>query len=244
MRFNPFKLKELDGQAVYLFPLNRVTVLQFLPVLPLLVWLIFPTRKPKSGRLQLVGWLYLLQLFGQLFRLLWNIRRASFARRAQFLQTANLQPGSGILEVGCRDGFLTIGAVRSVPGLKLVAVDNWLFGGSEEAIRSNTDLEEIGGRVRIYEANPWQLPFGEAEFDILITNEYLTNFAYDSQQIGRIFAEFRRVLKPAGRLVIGDTNHWLERYAVELTWAGFKLPTITKPAGFYFTQYSVLSAVK
>lgn len=244
MRFNPFKLKEPDGRAVYLLPLSPKVVRQLLAGVPLLVWLNFPTKFPKPGWLKMAGWFYLGQLGGQIFGQLWNIRRKSFARRAQFLQKANLQPDMRILEVGCRDGFLTIGAVRSVPGLKITAVDNWLFGGSEEAIRSNTDLEEIGGCVRIYEAVPWQLPFASAEFDMLITNEYLANFAHDSERTGQILAEFERVLKPGGQLVIGDKNTWLERYAAELTWAGFKLPAIAKPTTSLFSRYAILSAIK
>lgn len=131
------------------------------------------------------GWL---MSFGQLPA----IRRHSLA-------VAEIQPGERVLDVGCGPGSLTIPAARKV-GIegKAAGID-----ASPEMIdvatrKARKQGLEIDFRVVPIEA----LPFGDGEFDVVLSSLMLHHLPDDVKAQG--LGEVLRVLKPGGRLIAID----------------------------------------
>jgi SAM-dependent methyltransferase len=234
MKLNLMKAIEPGGKADY--GLDAPGVIRNLTLLGLAelgLALFFPFKL-----LKLRGWVRLWPLtagFGTLyipFRMFYYSKQQKFKHRDRLLDLAELQPDSRVLDLGSGRGLLAIGAAKRLPGLRVTAVDTWqpqdLSGNSEEALRSNIDLEEVGGRVHVYQADARRLPFEPNSFDVVVSNLGLHNIgenaglrggiakSYRRQERAKALAEIARVLAPRGRAVISDF-HYIDEAAAELT---------------------------
>ncbi|MCZ7646117.1 MAG: methyltransferase domain-containing protein [Planctomycetota bacterium] len=105
------------------------------------------------------------------------------------------QPGETIVDFGCGNGVLTVPISRSVgTSGKVYAIDN--SRQSMLNLTSRMGHGNIAGVV-IVEA---ELPLQSRSVDAVVT---LANFHHVPDKFA-MFKEFERVLKPGGRLVIGD----------------------------------------
>lgn len=144
----------------------------------------------------------LCELFGHDWHLGYWLNATSIAESAQRLNeimTARLaiEPGTRVLDVGCgvggpacfiaaQTGALVVGVSNSRPGL-------------EEAERF-AKSRGIDDRVSFRFGEAQQLPFPDASFDAVWSCEAIHNVA-DKTPVVR---ELARVLKPGGRVVLGD----------------------------------------
>lgn len=108
------------------------------------------------------------------------------------------RPGEKVLEVAVGPGRATVEIARRVrPSGSVVGVD--LSTGMLEVARARAAAEGIGN-VEFQEADAARLPFPDARFDALY-NAYMLDLVLLDEMPG-ILAEFGRVLKPGGRLVL------------------------------------------
>jgi demethylmenaquinone methyltransferase/2-methoxy-6-polyprenyl-1,4-benzoquinol methylase/phosphoethanolamine N-methyltransferase len=119
--------------------------------------------------------------------------------RKETLEIAALQPGESVLDVGCGTGTLTLMAAEQA------GVDARVAGidASPEMIeqarkKGSKKKREVDFRVAPIE----KLPYGDAEFDVVLSSLMLHHLPDDLKAQG--LAEVRRVLKPGGRLVVLD----------------------------------------
>jgi arsenite methyltransferase len=121
-----------------------------------------------------------------------------------------LQRNLNILDLGCGPGFPMFELAHIYGNsCRVIGVDIW-----KEAIdRAKAKLAVYGlQNVSIVEADGARLPFGSGEFDLIVSNLGVNNFA-DPEAA---FSECFRVAKPGGRLVL-TTNvrgHMREFYDV------------------------------
>ncbi|HEX2915758.1 MAG TPA: methyltransferase domain-containing protein [Chloroflexia bacterium] len=187
---------------------------------------------PLKGRWK---WLRLAFVIGSLnnlfniLRLLYYSKLGRFKQRERLLDLTEMRPDARVLDIGSRNGLLAIGAAKRSPGLKVTAVDDWKYGGSEETLRSNTDLEEVGGRVHVYDADPHQLSFPDSSFEVILSDFYLHKIGRKERGIGqekslkgkarqtwrrqeraKALSELDRVLAPGGVMVLSDIAHTTE----------------------------------
>lgn len=110
--------------------------------------------------------------------------------RRYTLERAGLAPGSAVLDVACGTGVLTAQARAIVgPDGRVVGLDP-SFGMLAEARRRDGS--------RLVRALAEAIPFADASFD-LVTMGYALRHVADLEIT---FAEYRRVLRPGGRVLI------------------------------------------
>jgi arsenite methyltransferase len=143
----------------------------------------------------------MLQFDAATARLLENAYRGSdvVKRRLATLQALAPEAGDVIVDVGSGPGYLTVELARAVGETgEVIAVDP----SADMRRAAATECNGIAN-VRIVDGTATELPFGDSTVDraaSLQVFEYLDD-------IPRALAEIRRVLRPGGRLVIGDW-HW------------------------------------
>jgi ubiquinone/menaquinone biosynthesis C-methylase UbiE len=104
-----------------------------------------------------------------------------------------------ILEVGCGTGASTLTHAREVR--RLVAMD--LSAAMAKRTLAKVLRRRLGGRVYLVQAEAMALPFADSAFDAVIGRGVALSYVSDPR---RALKEFRRVLRPGGRLLIDVMN--------------------------------------
>ena len=125
-----------------------------------------------------------------------NNRLHSFGRdqawRRATVRIAGLRPGDEVLDVACGTGDLAR-AFASAGAGRVVGADY-----TPEMLDLAREKPRVGAGVEYLEADAMALPFEDASFDVVSIAFGIRNVA----EPARAFAEFRRVLRPGGRLVV------------------------------------------
>jgi len=151
------------------------------------------------------GWLT--GLFDPVSKL--TAREGTFKRRV--LERAALADGERVLDVACGTGTLALSAARSARSVRVTGVDG------DPAILERARAK-AGNEVAFDEGLSTDLPYEDGSFDVVLSTLFFHHLSDEAKL--RSTEEVRRVLRPAGRLVIGDLGRPqdpLMRVAVLLT---------------------------
>jgi ubiquinone/menaquinone biosynthesis C-methylase UbiE len=154
------------------------------------------TNKATSGRVIDMGWRYDLfewvldpLLFRGQLRALW--------RKA--IDLARLQPGEQALDVGCGTGALAMAVAQRVGRTgRVVGIDP----SAQQIARARAKAARRHNPIEFQIAVIEQLPFPDQTFDVVFSTLMMHHLPAPLKRQG--LAEIARVLKPGGRLVIGD----------------------------------------
>jgi ubiquinone/menaquinone biosynthesis C-methylase UbiE len=108
----------------------------------------------------------------------------------------DLQPGEGVLDVGAGTGRYAVAAARR--GSRVVGVD------SSAAMLAIARSRAAGRSIELVRADAARLPFADASFDAALA---VTSLCFTTDPAGAL-REIARVVKPDGRLVLGELNRW------------------------------------
>jgi len=118
--------------------------------------------------------------------------------RRQAIARARIGPGMTVLDVGAGTGDLSFAAAAR--GAEVVALDLSPGMLGVLARRSTGPQRE---RIRALVGTAESLPLPDASVDRIVTGFTVRNVG----DLGRAFAEFRRVLRPGGRAVVLELSH-------------------------------------
>lgn len=120
------------------------------------------------------------------------------AWRRTAVRMAEVQPGEVVLDMACGTGDLTQAFARRT-GASLVIGGDFTHEMLELAAHKRARLDPaVAGRVRYIEADAMRLPIADASVDVVSIAFGIRNV----QEPERALAEFFRVLRPRGRLVV------------------------------------------
>jgi ubiquinone biosynthesis O-methyltransferase len=106
--------------------------------------------------------------------------------------------GRCVLDVGCGDGALAEALARAGAQVTGIDADPHMLAAARERLAA-ARLE-----AALLQADAQAQPFGDARFDVVVAVTVLCLL----HQPERALAEMARVLKPGGRLVIGELGRW------------------------------------
>lgn len=117
--------------------------------------------------------------------------------RGRVLELCAVADGEAVLEVGVGSGSQLAALARGTPSGRTVGVDL-----AEGMIREARRRLSAGGSAdaNVMRADARQLPLADRSFDVVTSSYLLDILPWDD--IRRALTEFRRVLRPGGRLVL------------------------------------------
>lgn len=118
------------------------------------------------------------------------------AWRRAAVRAAAIEPGQSVLDVACGTGDLTQALAARSDAAEVVGLDFTV--AMLNVARRKRERHPRADRIRYVEGDAMALPFDDASFDALTIAFGIRNV----QDPSRAMAEFLRVLRPGGRLVI------------------------------------------
>lgn len=119
--------------------------------------------------------------------------------RDKVLQLARLRKGESVLDVGCGTGTLAIAAkLIAGPDAAVYGVD----ASPEMLIKARQKARKAGAQVVFRSGLAEALPFSDAQFNVVLSTVMLHHLPQKARL--QFVTEIRRVLKPAGRVLIVD----------------------------------------
>ena len=152
----------------------------------------------------------------------WAQLTESKARR-RVMELASVGPGEDVLEVAVGTGVQLVRLAHANPGGRVAGIEP--STGMLRQARRRIDAAGLGDRVELIQGSALDLPFDDEAFDLLVNGYMLDLLPRDD--IPRALEEFKRVLRPGGRLVLSNMTKgtrrreriwdWLYGHGVVLT---------------------------
>lgn len=124
------------------------------------------------------------------------VRDRAIKRRA--LDHAAIAGGEDVLDVGCGTGTLAVGAARVARDVRVCGLD----ADPSILVRARRRAAEAELEIDFDEGRSTTLPYADASFDVVLSTLFFHHLPDDAKH--QTAAEVVRVLRPGGRLVVGD----------------------------------------
>ena len=123
-------------------------------------------------------------------------RESTFKRR--LVERLGLRAGQRVLDIGSGTGTLAIMIAEAQPGVEVTGIDP----DDEMLARARKKAEAAGVRIDFKNGSATELPFADGSFDRVTSTLMAHHLPTPAKE--QMFAEVRRVLKPAGELHLVD----------------------------------------
>ena len=125
-------------------------------------------------------------------------RERTFKER--LLDRARLSTGEDVLDLACGTGTLAIAAARATPGARVVGVD----ADPVVLAKARAKARRAGVDLAFDQALSTALPYENGSFDAVLSSLFFHHL--DDEAKAASGAEILRILRPGGRLVVGDVG--------------------------------------
>jgi ubiquinone/menaquinone biosynthesis C-methylase UbiE len=153
-----------------------------------------------------------------------RFRQEDYRRLARQAVALGMPPGGSVLDVGTGPGFVAIEIARLLEGTGCQVVGMDLSAAMLEIAAENAAKETPNGILTWREGDARAMPFGDAEFDLVVSNDSLHHWDDPLP----VLNEIARVLKEDGKCVVHDSKR-LEKWTARLF---CRLIGLTIPADF------------
>ena len=118
--------------------------------------------------------------------------------RKELIKQASIQPNQRVLDLGCGTGTLVVQLKRKYPAAQIVGLDP----DPKALRRARKKVKRAGVEVQLDEGFADALPYGEGEFDRVLSSFMLHHLEDPDRE--KMLREVLRVLKPAGTFHLLD----------------------------------------
>lgn len=111
-----------------------------------------------------------------------------------------------VLDVGCGNGILLLGAVKHLTTGSGIGIDIWSEGAGDskpERFLENAFIEGVSDKVILENEDVCSLPYNEEQFDIIMSGLTMHHMR-SGKEYQCAITEMERVLKPSGIIAIYD----------------------------------------
>src|SRR5215213_2133372 len=133
-------------------------------------------------------------LFDPLVRV--STRERAFKRR--LLERAAVRPGDDVLDLGAGTGTLALMLKAAVPGATVTGLD----ADQDILTRAQSKAAAVGADVGFVHGFSNAMPFADGSFDVIVSTLFFHHLEREVK--AATLRECVRVLRPGGRLVVGD----------------------------------------
>ena len=141
-----------------------------------------------------------------------TVRDRALKRRV--LAHAAMAGGEQVLDVGCGTGTLAVEAARAAAGVRVTGLD----ADASILARARKRAAGAGLAIGFDEGMSTTLPYRDGSFDVVLSTLFFHHLPDDAKR--QTAVELVRVLRPGGRLVVGDLGQPQDpmmRMAVRIT---------------------------
>jgi ubiquinone/menaquinone biosynthesis C-methylase UbiE len=167
---------------------------------------------------------------------LWSLLTESKAAR-RVLTLADIQDGESVIEVAVGTGMMFAGVARRNPHGVNEGVD-LTSAMLEVAARHLSDVP--AAHLNLVQASAYDLPYAADTFDVLL-NSYMLDMLPEEDFVA-VLAEFRRVIKPDGRVVIAAFGFGSRFYHSFWYWLARHFPALLTGCRPVSLQHSLAAA--
>lgn len=153
-----------------------------------------------------------------------RFRQADYRRLARRAADMGIPPRGKVLDMGTGPGFVAIEVARLVWGSGVHVVGMDLSPAMLALAAGNATKAGLNGVLTWREGDVKEMPFGDGEFDLIVSNDSLHH--WEDPLV--VFDEIARVLKNDGRCIVHDSKrlqHWWP-------WLFVKTISLTIPRDF------------
>jgi ubiquinone/menaquinone biosynthesis C-methylase UbiE len=170
-----------------------------------------------------------------------DLLHQSLAREfRELVGSVPLRGDETVVDAGCGDGFFTELVAEKLPAGQTIALD--ADPAFLRAAGQRLHAAMAGGRCRLLEGDVLRMPMDDRSVDVVWSFHSMQSY----DDIPAVLAEFHRVLRPGGRLIIleSDALHsimlpWPPRLELEVRYAERQtLGTADDRLGAYFPRYA------
>jgi cyclopropane fatty-acyl-phospholipid synthase-like methyltransferase len=127
------------------------------------------------------------------------------AIKRRLLAHAGITTGEQVLDVGCGTGTLALRAARAARSVRVTGLD----ADASILARARRKAAAAGLDISFDEGRSTALPYPDASFDLVLSTLFFHHVDDDAKR--QTASELIRVLRPGGRIVVGDLGRPMNR---------------------------------
>ena len=143
--------------------------------------------------------------FSKIVKRVTNVERRLKARDELIAEIA-WKGDENVLDVGCGNGILILGAAKRLTSGKAIGIKIWTEKAGDsrpEAFLKNAEIEGVADRVSLENVDVSRMPYEDESFDIILCGLTMHHIMHDGGADSAM-SEMNRVLKTSGTIAVYD----------------------------------------